>query len=69
VFHALIFFQTLPAESVTEVRLLVEPEYTLADSTKRSPAALGLGNVAVNEVDATVTVWVAAGPVPVTTRL
>ena len=48
--------QVFPAESVTDVIGLVEPVYTLAESTSRSPAFVGTGNEPFSVVEDVVSV-------------
>jgi len=59
--------QVSPAESVTEVMVLVAPVYTLADRTRRCPAVDADVNAAVSAVDDVTSVadalWMSAGPV------
>ena len=58
----------MPAVSVTEVMWLVEPLYSLADSTRRSPLVVGLGKEPLSDVAVADSVapayWTNAGVVP-----
>lgn len=60
--------QVFPAESVTDVIGLVAPVYTLADSTKRWPLVVAVGNEALSDVADAVSVplavWTRSGVVP-----
>jgi hypothetical protein len=61
--------QVFPAESVTDVIGLVDPVYTLAESTSRWPAVVGTENepeIAVEEVvSVPLALWTSCGAAPV----
>jgi hypothetical protein len=54
------FVQELPPESVTFVMWLLPPALALTESTTRSPATVGAGNVAVSVAEAELSLALAA---------